>query len=307
MKVAVVCSNGIGDALMMMIASYRLQQEGYEVTTFQETIGQLNQWFPNQHFARRSTITTKSLDSFDFILLQNDNTPFSFNLIDRYRAKIHVFYSSYEQKKHHPLTAKDYLFANSKTMVTNIAEGVATLLGQVIPIEENGITIPQGLSHRKYKNRIIIHPMSTDPKRRWKAKKFVQVAKKLKKEGFEPVFALSYPERKEWLPLIENDFPVPQFPTISDLAAYLYESNILIGNESGTGHLASNLGIPTLIIARCKKQIGLWRPGFLTGEVITPSSYIPNVKCMRIREKKWKTLISSQSVLKTFHKMVTIN
>ena len=105
MKAAVICSKGMGDGLMMMAASHRLKLEGYEVTTFQDCLGQLKEWFPGHSFDKRSTI--ESLDPFDLILLQNDNTPFSFNLIDRYRGKIHVFYASYEEGKHRPLTSKD--------------------------------------------------------------------------------------------------------------------------------------------------------------------------------------------------------
>ncbi|MDN3508631.1 MAG: glycosyltransferase family 9 protein [Candidatus Neptunochlamydia sp.] len=291
----------MGDALMMMVASHRLKLEGYEVTTFQDTLGELCDWFPGHSFAKRSTIET--LDSFDFILLQNDNTPFSFNLIDRHREKIHVFYASYEEEKHHPCTPNDYLFNRCYPMVANIAEEVASLLGKVDPIPENGITIPSGLSYRKHKKRVVIHPTSTTPKRTWTAEKFIQVAQDLEKKGFDPVFSVGPSEREEWLSLLNNRFPLPEFPTISELAAYLYESHFLFGNESGTGHLASNLGIPTLIIAGCPKQMILWRPGFLLGQVITPPSYIPNFKFLRLREKKWQTFISPRRILKVFDKI----
>ncbi|MEM8727550.1 MAG: glycosyltransferase family 9 protein [Chlamydiota bacterium] len=301
MKAAVICSEGIGDGLMMMVASHRLKLEGYEVTTFQDTLGNLRDWFSDHSFAERSTIQT--LDGFDFILLQNDNTPFSFDLIRRYREKIRVFYASYEAGKHHPPTPDDYLFNRRYSMVTNIAAGIASLLGKVDPIAENGITIPDGLSHRKYKKRVVIHPTSTTPKRTWTAEKFIQVARNLEKKGFEPVFSVSPAEREKWLPLLKNRFPLPEFATIGELATYLYESHFLVGNESGTGHLASNLGIPTLIVAGCPKQMILWRPGFLSGQVITPPPYIPNFKFLRLREKKWQTFIFPRRILKVFDKM----
>lgn len=301
MKAAVICSKGMGDGLMMMVASHRLKLEGYQVTTFQDILGELCEWFPGHFFAKRSTIET--LDSFDFILLQNDNTPFSFNLIDRYRGKIHVFYASYEKGKHRPCTPNDYLFNRSEPLVINIAKGIASLLEKVDPIQENGITAPQGLSYRKNQKRVIIHPTSTTPKRTWTAKKFIQVAKDLEKKGFSPVFSVSPSERKMWLSLLSNQFPLPEFLTISDLAAYLYQSHFLIGNESGTGHLASNLGIPTLVIAGCSKQMALWRPGFLLGQVITPPPYIPNFKFFRLRQKKWQIFISKRHIIKVFDKI----
>lgn len=305
MRAAVICSKGIGDGLMMMVASHRLKLEGYTVTTFHDHLDQLEKWFPTHCFAKRSTI--KTLDSFDFILLQNDNTPFSFDLTSRYRAKIHLFYASYEEGKHHPLTPNDYLFDRSRSMVTNIAEGIASLLGQVDPVPENGITIPPHLHYQKYQQRIVLHPTSTTQKKTWPAEKFIQLACSLEKRGFSPSFAVSPLERKKWITLLKKRFPLPEFPTISELAAYLYESYFLIGNDSGTGHLASNLGIPTLIIAENPKHMLLWRPGFLLGQVTTPPSYIPNFKFFRLREKKWQTFISPRHILRAFNSMHTKN
>ncbi len=299
MKAAVVCSKGMGDGLMMMVASHRLKLEGYDVTTFQDSLGDLQEWFPGHHFSKRSTI--KNLDDFDLILLQNDNTPFSFNLIDRYREIIHVFYASYEEGKHHPRTSNDRVFNRSHPMVINIAEGIASLLKKKEPILENGITPPKSLSYRKDKKRVVIHPTSTTPKRTWDGKKFITVAKKLQQDGYHPLFSVSPSEREEWKRLLQNRFPLPEFPSLSELAACLYESYFLIGNESGTGHLASNLGIPTLIVAACPKQMALWRPGFLLGKVVTPPPYIPNFKGLRLREK-WQKFIPPYRVVKAFQK-----
>lgn len=303
MKAAVVCSKGMGDGLMMMTASHRLHLEGYEVTTFQDILGELKSWFPGQHFAKRSTIT--SLDDFDLILLQNDNTPFSFDLIDRYRDNIHIFYASYEPHKHRPLTAKDVVFDRSEPLVKNIAEGIAMILNKEHPIYENGITPPKELElcYRKHHKRVVIHPTSTTPKRTWTAKKFLTVAQKLEEKVWQPVFSVSPNERPEWEERLEGLFPLPAFPSLAALATYLYESHFLIGNESGTGHLASNLGIPTLIVASCPKQMALWRPGFLLGEVITPPPYIPNFKSFRLREKKWQSFIPPKRILKAYQKV----
>lgn len=300
MKAAVICSKGIGDGLMMMVASHRLQLEGFKVTTFQDSLGELSQWFPNQSFEKRSTI--QHLDHFDFLLLQNDNTPFSLNLIKRYREKIHVFYASYEKEKHPPLTHKDYLFDRSLPLVTNIGEGIAYLLGSVEPIFENGLTPPFPLVHRKYSGRIVIHPTSTTPVRTWDKKKFLTLAADLAKQGYDIHFSVSPSERNAWEPSIHPPFSLPNFGALSELAAFLYESHFFIGNESGTGHLASNLGVPTLIVASCPKQMALWRPGFRRGALVTPPSFIPNFKGMRLRNKRWQRWISPRRVLTAFEK-----
>ena len=298
MKAAVICSKGMGDGLMMMVASHRLKLEGYDVTTFQDSLGELEDWFPGHQFAKRSTIN--SLEAFDLIVLQNDNTPFSFNLIEKYRDKIYIFYASYEEGKHCALNPQDRIFDRALPLVTNVAQSIASILGKMDPILENGIAVPEELSYRKHQKRVVIHPTSTTPKRTWSREKFLGVAKKLEKEGYEIAFSLSPDEKEKWRGI---PFAIPEFPNLSALASYLYESYFLIGNESGTGHLASNLGIPTIIIASCPKQMALWRPGFLLGKVVTPSSYIPNTKLLRLRENRWQAFISPRRVVKTFHEV----
>lgn len=294
LKAAVICSQGIGDGLMMMVASHRLKLEGYEVTTFQDALHQLAPLFPGHTFSTRRIPC--ELQEFDLIILQNDNTSFSRDIIQRYRSKLSIFYSSYDPHKHPPLIAIDRIFNRSRTMVDNIATSIASILGQVEPIPSNGITMPGGLTHRKYPKRALIHPTSTSMKRTYSPSKFLTLATILAARGVEVVFCVSPQERPQWEHRLNDQFQLPNFPSLTELASYTYESALLIGNESGTGHLASNLGIPTIIIASCPKQMELWRPGFLQGEVITPSKYIPNIKGLRIRSTYWQQWITPQQI-----------
>ena len=296
LKAAVICSKGIGDGLMMMVASHRLQLEGYEVTTFQDSLYQLAPFFPGHHFEKRSSIV--NLQKFSLILLQNDNTPLSLEIIQTYRSQLSVFYSSYCKEKHSPLTSLDRVFDRSQTMVENIATATASILKAHESYKSNGIVIPSDLIHRKHRNRILIHPTSTSTQRTYTPSKFLKIATCLQKKGTEVVFCVSPQERSEWLSRVQNRFLVPEFYSLKELATYVYESSFLIGNESGTGHLASNLGIPTLIIASCPKQMALWRPGFLLGKVITPSKYIPNFKGFRLRQNQWQRCIPTQRILR---------
>ena len=43
-KAAVLPAQGIGDGLLMLVASYNLQEAGYEVTTYQPLLKQLTPW-----------------------------------------------------------------------------------------------------------------------------------------------------------------------------------------------------------------------------------------------------------------------
>lgn len=310
MKAAVICSRGMGDALLMMVASHCLFLKGYTVTTYQDTIHQLHSWFPGHHFKKCPTLNTleKELSSHDIIILQNDNDSLSNAIIDLYKLgklpSLSVFYSSYEEGKHARLTLLDRIFDRSLPMVDNIAEAIASVLQCPKVSKNNGLVIPCGFKQNRYPKRILIHPTSTTPLRTWSAHKFIKVAQNLTQMGYEVAFCVSPSERPEWVLLVKGRFPLPLFPTLHELAGFIYESSFLIGNESGTAHLASNLHIPTLIIASCQKQMALWRPGWFTTKIITPYHFIPNFKGLRLREKKWQAFISSKQVVRAFTRYV---
>ncbi|MDR2540113.1 MAG: hypothetical protein LBC45_06000 [Chlamydiales bacterium] len=305
MKAAVICSQGIGDALLMMVASHCLFLKGYTVTTYQDTIHQLSIWFPDHHFKKRPSLNAleKEFSFYDRIILQNDNSSLSNAIIDLYKLgklhKLSVFYSSYEKGKHARLTLLDRIFDRSRPMVDNIAEAIASILCSKIS-KNNGLVIPCDFKKNCYLKRVLIHPTSTTSLRTWSAHKFIKVAQELVRKGYEVAFCVSPSEYPEWSLLVKDRFPLPLFSSLHELAGFIYESTFLMGNESGTSHLASNLQIPTLVIASCQKQMALWRPGWFSTKVITPYCFIPNFKGFRLREKKWQAFISSKQVIRAF-------
>jgi hypothetical protein len=92
----------------------------------------------------------------------------------------------------------------------------------------------------------------------------------------------------------------PVFSGLSELAAFVCESGYMIGNDSGIGHLASCLGLPTVTICRNEQSVRFWRPAWAPGRIITPSKWIPNVKGLRLRDKHWKKWISVNKVFDEF-------
>ncbi|MFX0139469.1 MAG: glycosyltransferase family 9 protein [Candidatus Hodarchaeota archaeon] len=202
------------------------------------------------------------------------------------------------------MTSWDRIFDRHRPMVENIATAIASVLQCKHISKNNGIVPPKELVHRKNCNRIVIHPAATSPNR-WDLQKFVNIATRLQKDGFEVVFCVSSIERKEWFSLLGDSFVLPHFPTLAELASFIFESGYLIGNDSGPGHMASNLQLPTLTIANSAKRMALWRPGWLEGKVVAPLPFIPNFKGLRLREKKWKAFISTKRVLNHFYQLIT--
>ena len=300
-RVAVVPAKGIGDALMMLVASHNLSLLGHDVTNYTQHLHELDAWFPDQSFASPPKEWKKEMKEYDLVVIQGDQAPEKKDLLTL--SNTAVFYPYYILNKCPPLRSCDYVFSQQKTMVENIAEAIALIASIPQPTRSNGITPPQGLVHRKEKKRVVIHPMSSDADRIYAASRFMKTARMLKKQGYLPVFAVSTQERLEWEKIAGDEFDLPAFPTLAELAAFVYESGFFVGNESGTSHLASCLGILTLVVAGNKKRIDMWRPGWLLGKVTTPPKWVLNVKGARLRTHKWQYFISPHKVVREFREL----
>lgn len=294
---AVIPARGIGDALLMMIASHHLLKAGYKVTTFHAQMNELQRWFPGHCFD--ITLPT-DYSQFDLVLFENDNSPRVQKLVNG-----SVFYPSYSAQKHGPLFALDQVFNSELPMADNIANAIANILHLPGISKDNGLSPPSDLVLRKNEKRVVLHPSSSQLEKNWPKKKFIALAQTLKKNGYDPIFAISPSEKKEWEDVIEMGFSLPSFPHLDALAAFLYESGYLIGNDSLLGHLASNMHLPTLIIANDRQRMRLWRPAWRQGAVVTPSQFLPNFKPIRLRKAYWKHWISTNQVLRNFIKLTT--
>ncbi len=271
--VAILPCKGIGDALLMQIAAEQLLHQGYDVTVVHPKLHELQSWFPRHKFVQEYDFSPTS-----WIIAENDNSPHIQSLKKQYRDRLSIFYPTYLASKHGPLDPLDRAFDPTKPMAENIATAIASLIGAPIVSKSNGITPPSSLIQRLHRNRVLIHHTSSAEEKNWLREKFDEVSRGLDKRGFEPVF-------------------VPTFGNLADLAAYVFESGFVIGNDSLVGHLASNLNIPTVIVADKHDRMQLWRPGWLEGAVVT---LYPWLCRWRFFQRNWQYFIPSSRVLSSF-------
>lgn len=308
-KAAVIPASGIGDALLMMIASEQLAQAGYQVTTYHPALAELKEWFPKGHQFEEKPSANECesiFSSYDLIVLENDNSPFSKQLVElsksRALKKLSLFYPTYSLLKHGPLSLHDYVFEKARPMVENIAVAIGDLLGLQEISKDNGLKAPSPLMHRKFDKRIILHPLSSRPEKNWSAKSYLKVARQLQKKGYAPIFMIH--EEEKWLEKEDLDLPIKTFSTLDELASFIFESGALIGNDSLLGHLASNLGLPTLIIADDQERMDLWRPGWQKGAVVTPMPWIKHMKWLKFKKRHWQAFILPCFVLSRFEDLM---
>ncbi len=304
-KIAVLPAVGIGDALLMMIASHQLKKAGADVTTFHASLPELSPWFPGQTLQPLPSEEelVDLLVPYDLILIENDNAPRVRHLHCLFPERVLIFYPSYRASKHLPLSSHDRAFDGTLPMAENVARSIASLLGLPSPSKDNGLTPPPHLHFRAKKEQILLHPTSRVPAKNWKAEGFIEVAEKLKQRGLHPLFCVGPSERSAWKHIEKKGLELADLPDLCALAERVYESGYVIGNDSLTGHLASNLGVPALIIANDEKRMDLWQPGWLPAKLVLPPPYLPNWRWLRLREKHWQRFIPVRRVLRGFEKL----
>lgn len=271
----------------MQIAARHLQRLGCETVTFSKALSPLASWFPEFRFEDQPALEEieERLAPFDAILLQHDNTP-NAKKIRVLPKPVYVFYGSHLISKHGPLRPQfDAQFDPTICMAENIRNALRTLFPGIEPTLENGLSPPSQLplKFRRFEKRIALHATSASEEKNWSKDSFLRLKDKLRQQGWDPVFIAP-----------------PLFPHLSDLAAFLFESAFLIGNDSGPGHLASNLGLPTVIIGPSCEHLSFWRPGWHPGAIVYPPLWTEK---MKITRRKWKFFITVNDVIKQFKKL----
>ena len=312
------CANfscpGLGDGLVSLVLSNNMHLNGWQVVTYhQKNLSQLQPWFP--HLPILSYPQEKEIDAIlavnDKIFVSYSSTcPYIQMLIEKgkmqYPEKLFVLNPSYSSCFTKVPYYADAFFSPHFSIVSNIAKFCRNILHLEKQTKSSGIIVPYELLHRKYPKRVVIHPTGSRLGKCWDAEKFVKLALHLKSQNFSPVFVMSLAESYLWEDVKQQGLQLQLFSTFDALAKYIYESGFFIGNDSGIGHLASALGLPTLSLFRNFRMGKLWRPDWSKNSILYPPRYIPNISGLRLRDKKWQKFISVRKVVKKFMQMVQV-
>ena len=304
-RCAVFSCLGLGDGLISLLLSNNLQLNGFTVTSFHPFLDALQDWFPHLPIRRFPSLTDvePSLQEFDHFFIIYEKSPWMQAILTHcekhYPQQTTVLNPIATGNRDYPYW-ENGRFDGNRPFVDNLYVFCKDLLKLPILTKGNGIVIPDRLQPKRFDKRVIFHPTSSRPGKNWARVKFLELGRMLIDEGYHPVFILTQEERQGW---DTGNMDAPSFDTLSDLAAFISESGYMIGNDSGIGHLASCLGLPTLTICRSRQSARFWRPAWTAGEVITPSVLIPNLKGLRLRDQHWKKWITVRQALNRFHRL----
>ncbi len=298
---AVFSCKGLGDGLISLILSHNLSLNGSSVETFHPFLYGMQNWFPCLPLLPLpdESKLEKVLGSFDRIFIFYEKTPLMQQVLKisqkKFPEKATILNPIATPNKDYPYWEQGR-FDGRKTFCENLHCFSSKVLNLSLTTRSNGIVIPQPYRHKRSPNRVVLHATSSRPGKNWTMEKYLKLSDWLSQLGYDPVFVMSKEEIIEY-PIVENVFV---FDTLDALAGYIVESGWMIGNDSGLGHLASCLGLPTVTICRSNMSAAFWRPGWSPGKVVTPPNWIPNIKMLRLRDELWQNWISVKKVLEKF-------
>jgi len=311
MKAAIFSCPGLGDGLISLALAYNLYLNEYIVDVYHGNLSQMQSFF--------SFVTIKNIhsvhipdiiSSYDKIFISYDDTDaFVIKLIkegkEHFKKKVFVLNPCPSKKIGSQPYYKDALFNPNFCMVDNIDFFCKKILKLKKTSKKFDLLISKDFIFRKHTKRVIIHPSSAKKSKNLTLDKYIKLAKSLKKIDYLPVFVVSEKEKKDFLKIEQEGFLLRSFDNLKDLFYYVYESNYMIGNDSGIGHLASLISLPTISIFRNYRSAKLWRPGWGKNITLYPNRFVLNLFFYRLRDKHWTAFIPVEKILKAFLKITS--
>ncbi|MGF6242031.1 ADP-heptose:LPS heptosyltransferase [Paraburkholderia sp. GAS38] len=282
-SIAVVMPTAIGDTLLMMVLVNNLIRNGYRLTVFSWVVKDLADWFPGIDV--RSECEQQAAAGQFELVIQLRATPCGKALAASGEVCEIVGFDAFQVPGH---------------MIDMIVAVARDEFGLADITRHNGITVPNWIRFRAYERRVAIHPTGSHIEKMWPRKKFVALAQKLVQRDFQPTLLVAPCERQTWLMDKDAAQRLHSFERLADVAAWIAESGWFIGNDSGLGHLASALGVPTLSLFMRRGIARTWRPNWGRGAIVLPYNLFV---VGALKERYWKLALTGSSVLRSFDRL----
>jgi hypothetical protein len=123
--------------------------------------------------------------------------------------------------------------------------------------------LDRGISYRRNASgAVVIHPGAGKPEKCWPVERFVALAETLKRQGREVRILLGEAELEKWpassIERVTRAADVRRPTTYLDLLDEIAQASHFVGNDSGPGHLAGIIGVPTISLFGTPSA--RWRP-----------------------------------------------
>jgi hypothetical protein len=299
-KIALVSFDSLGDGLIYLMMAGNLQRNGFDVTCYGNVAHQMRVWLPKlsvrpyppaerleaelaqydlaivspPRFVRErmDEATIARLREKWLLICQKTPESWRFDHTERVRR-------TYSPDKFGQLSGLlgcsgsiRFRKCSDESVVAMTLQFMREKMHLADVTKEPPIVPPPGLVYRRHLQRVIISPDSAGPEKKdWRPASFLKLCHELKKRGHTPEIVVAPKNHATWAKMAGNNFDTPRFDDVGELCAHLYESGVVVANDSGNGHLASFLGIPVVTIYRKRNPLFHWRPDWKRGIVICPA------------------------------------
>lgn len=325
--IALLPNKLLGDGIMALVLANNLYKNDFNLTVYHDYLYEIREWLPYKVLPSSNQTDIYQLIKQHDLVLSDTFTHFIENMSHEEKTALSnkiIYYSTghlfnefntnnieyFKNKwnpeihgylKHFKNAARKIKYNNYNSMVENFRIYCSDTLHLKNVSNTSGLSVSHHYTYMKFPKRVIIAPTSNGPKKEWAPKKFIALARKIKELGYQPVITLAPNEHLKWKSIIKGEFESPLFHSIKDFGAYLYESGLLIGCDSGPGHYASALGIPVLTIVNSPKKKNLrFRPGWNKVKVITPF-----YSFSLFGKRHWHPFLTTNKVLKEFETLIS--
>jgi ADP-heptose:LPS heptosyltransferase len=125
-------------------------------------------------------------------------------------------------------------------------------------INDRGVKAPG-----KPGEHVLIHPGSGSPEKNWPLESYVELAKQLQQAGHRVVATIGEVERERWsagqIQSLNGVAEVREPATCVELFREVSLAKLVITNDTGPGHLAGVVGVPTIAIFKSTSP-EVWKP-----------------------------------------------
>ncbi len=299
-SIGLVASSHLGDALVLLTLGQNLVQNGFAVTLYSDYLSTLAPLVSSLALAPlpRAGAIYATLQHHHEVLYDGGSTTaqafaqglepdgaatfICYTLTRRkhppaivldHRARIAARYPPSDRARFLPFADCNCHWRDPKTRRASLVDTMVYVARDLLQLQT--LTRATGLESQRLACRdprkVLLHPTSAGPSKRWPARRFVALARKLRAHGWHPVFTVSPAEHDTWTAYVGSEFPVPLFPGIRSLCDFYRDGALFIGNDSGNAHLASALGVPTVVITHHYSRHYRWRPDWAPGVLVRPT------------------------------------
>lgn len=279
-KALVIPSSGLGDGLIFLSVCYHLARSGYDVTCVHNKLVSLKTWIPSYQLLSQEEWSMPN-GGYDVVIInQEDHSKFLKDLMPLLGNIPLYLFSPSSRRKFSSYGPHLVPCQRELPFLENLGLFCEKTFGSLPFEKKTGIEAPFIAPSKQ----IAIHATASSPSRQWPIDRYIKVYKQLESLGYHPTFV--FWDSPGELALAEALSSLEKrivFSEIKSLILFLQGCSYFIGNDSGIGHLASSLNVPTLTIFNCPRKKIFWRPDYTLNVGIAPSRWIPNFKGFRIR------------------------